>query len=310
METKLEALERLQNDYTDKFGRICIYPPELQVPEEGRYPTQNYNLWTGEANLMMYMTQDVDINLYENQKNNFYKSLKAVEIVPGLITRNPDPYRESQWFDPVSLDEYNGLCFSMAVFEELRIEARHILKYGEDHDWAFVDDKPGLKGLEAVKKRPFKTILDILKLIFLLIRRKSIDEGGDIDKLLANSPELYGISRIRLPKDRLLIKACVPGAKISFLEKLHLFLATLTTSRLSNDETSGKILAFFRFKALRLLKCQPYLVKLAEKHFRKQMKKKYGESYMEKIFAEYNIFKDNPNHPFHTLIKGLSNAAV
>jgi hypothetical protein len=306
MESKIDAIKRMQKDYTDVHGRVTFYLAEHSDPENSRYATQNNNLWTGEANILMYLTQDVPSDLYSIQHDNFYRSLRSVTIEPGLITRHPDPYRFTEYYDPVSLDEYAGICYSLAVFQESRHEADQMVEYGKKHHWAFIDDIPGTDPLESVKKVGLLSVFfTFLKTLGYIVKSKltgSYDKGT-MEQIMHENQGLKDLSRIRLPKDRLLLKATSLNAKPTFSEQLWLLVSTFMTTRKRNDETSGKCLAFFKFKALKALNYQPFLVRMAKKMFHRRMKKKYGDNYMEKVFREY--FYDI-NHPFHTLIKGLS----
>jgi hypothetical protein len=306
MESKIDALKRMQKDYTDIHGRVTFYLASHSDPENSYYATQNNNLWTGEANILMYLTQDVPSDVYSIQHDNFYKSLRSVTLEPGLITRHPDPYRFTKWYDPVSLDEYAGVCYSLSVFQESRHEADQMVEYGNTHQWAFIDDIPGTDPFESVKKDGLLLVFfTFLMVLAYIVKTKALGtfDKGTMEKIMQKSQGLTHLSRIRLPKDRLLIKSVSLNSKPTFSEQIWLLLSTFMTTRKSNDETSGKCLAFFKFKALKALNYQPFLVRMAKKMFHKRMKKKYGDNYMEKVFNEY--FHDH-NHPFHTLIKGLS----
>jgi hypothetical protein len=125
-----------------------------------------------------------------------------------------------------------------------------------------------------------------------------------MDKIIEQNRGVVELSRVRLPKDVLIIKAASKSYKPTLLELLHFFFANESTIKESNDETSGKILSFFKFKLLKIVGYEPFLVKLAHKRFKRKMRAKYGHIYMEELFRKY--YEGYNGHPLHTLIKGTS----
>ena len=291
-ETVDEAIFRAKNQYSDKIGRITLY-------HNGDYPkhrSENQFLWSGEFNIMLL--------LHSKQTNEFKarfeKSLMACGVkdtlnrrVNGLYSRHPDPYRFEG--HGVSWDEYNGIMFSCATFPHFRFIANSIVNYGHQYNWAYIDEKPYTDPLEEAYEKPWGTLRELFS---ILIGKNAQREDPDTSNQVINY-----LSRIRQPRDRGFYKIVSKNEKPRWIEVFHIMIASLLTSKKSREHTSGKKMAWFRFQTLRVLGYRSRMINYAWKKFNKRMIKMYGDDYMAEI---YKIYYKDTNHPFHTLIKGLS----
>lgn len=299
---KKEAIDTLLNKYTDVYGRTTLYLAEKSDPKNGKYDSGNPHLFTGIATYLVFATTNDGV-LCCRQAKNFHRSIKSTIVQKGLFSRHPDPYRFTEAHDPISLDEYYGLCYSTAIIPRaLYIGynlANDIVEYGQKNSWVFDDKNPGKVKLSL---NIFSTLSTLFKVIVTAFKTKKYGGSKEIDKIIDSDVNLRYLSRIRLPKDRFLPKALSSLTKPSLLEKLFIFFGIFSTMRKSNTRVDGKIMDFFQFLVLKHINYDSFLVNRAAKLFNSKMIEQYGENYPEVIFKIY--FKDE-NHPFHTLIKGI-----
>lgn len=247
---KLNAFKDLQEKYTDRYGRVTLYPSV-----NGESDNENPNLFTGEGAMLAKLNGLVTPEYQET----VYNSIKTVEIITGLHSRQPNSPMDRHL---ISFDEHNGIMFSSVMLENRSLPLE-IVQYGEKHDWIYIDNAPGAK--------------------------------------LIDNPALYA-SHIRQPRDRAFYKICA-HQEVSFFEIAYMSIALYLSGGNTKEETSGKIMSWFRIKTLETLGWDHWMWRWARNKFENKLKVLYNnEYYMEDVMAIY--FRD-PNHPFHTLIKGL-----
>lgn len=218
----------------------------------------------------------------------------------GLYARHPYPYRYTDQYDPVSLDEYFGILSTVMCTQALVIP-HSILGYAKKVNW-FISDRPGHE-----EKKPnilsFTSIKEILKLIWAAIKQKDFTGSNELDKVIYASPVLSHLTRWWLPKDRVFFYLSA-HKEVPWYCYLHLKLAAKSTLRESNNETSGKILLFFKilffqtYFSLHLgienLEIRNSFYKISQEYHQKMLAK-YGHEYLKVVFEKY--FEDK-NHPF------------
>lgn len=264
---KKGAAQVLLSTYTDYYGRTTLYKDIRSDAQNGLFDSENQHLWTGEGLILLCLLDLVeDVNL-----ENFRNSLRNTKTGHGLYARHPKPYIDSEHHN-VSWDEYAGIMMSLAVAKNKRT-AQSIIDYGEANRWVFLDSDDDLLWVpEKYTKRKWTK--------WLYLR----------------------LSAWRQPKERMFYKV-VAGEKPSAFQVFHMALALLHTAKRPPGDTSGKLLAWFKIKALKILGYESKILDYAIKKFDKRMKNMYGnESYIENLVEIY--FKDK-DHPFHTLVKGM-----
>lgn len=291
----LPLFNRLDLNYRDSLGRVTYLPAVRSNWLTGNYDSLNQHLWTGEALLLWDLCYDLDDHFRTEWIRALRDIFKKTTIFPGLISRHPFPYNQSPSFDEISLDEYFGACCSCVVMD-LKDQARDMLKYHEDHGW-HVSDAPQLIG-KKVSDYVFtfgfwKTIGRSLAYVF-----KTWDFTGsnELDAILAQNEGVDLLTSYRMPKDRLFLKLAAGGSG-SLVDVFHFYLSAMLTLKVSNDETSGRILLLF--KLLLLQKLGHPQTSLA-KYYKKKMTAKYGRFYLHECFKKYY---EDPKHPFIQIVK-------
>ncbi len=260
VEEKIKAGQRLLSEFRDAFGRVTLYPDSRSNALIGHFDSENLNLWTGEASVLLKLNGLVIPEHKELADTGF--AMDTVE--PGLISRQPFPY----WLDNnhhiVSWDEFNGLMYHAIVYGD-QDTPREVIDYGRRHFYSYVD---GFEGV-PLKKRVA---------LFL--------------------------SGLRQPRDFFFYKIAA-GIKPNLFEALWAATSHILSSRKPADITSGKMMGWFKMKALDIAGYEGKIWGFAKKRFDKNLKKMYnGDDYIEKMARIY--FKETePEHPFHALFKGL-----
>lgn len=191
------------------------------------------------------------------------RGFAANTIEPGLISRNPYPSWEDPDHHKVSWDEYNGLMYHCIVTGNRDIPYS-VLEYGRKHNWIYLD---GNLGMES------RTLRGKLK-IYL---------GG-----------------LRQPRDTFFYKIAA-GIKPSIFETIWACGSHILTARKPANETSGKLMAWFKTQSLEIAGYKGFFWGLANKYFDFKLKKWYNQdNYMEKVAAIYF----SADHPFQELFKG------
>ncbi len=106
----------------------------------------------------------------------------------------------------------------------------------------------------------------------------------------------------RQPKDTCFYKIISDTHKPSTFEKVYLALANILSAILNKKSVSGRLMAFYRMSAIRLVNHDSVIINSSYSFFNWYSKRKYGEDYLAKWHTTY--FKDL-NHPFHILVKHL-----
>ena len=85
---------------------------------------------------------------------------------------------------------------------------------------------------------------------------------------------------------------------------LNMSIALWLTSRKPKEQTSGKLMAWYKIKAIELTGFKSKIWDFFKKRFDKKMQVMYNnECYIEDLYKIY--YKANPEHPFHALVEGL-----
>ena len=194
---------------------------------------------------------------------NFHRGLNTCLIMPGLYSRFPKVYDDPTRHG-ISHDEMTGISIGCIAVNDQSIPEQ-MIKYGENHGWIFIDENPGAKLFSP----------------------------------LSNFKKYIG--RVRQPKDRALYRLAA-GQKISLFEKLNMLIGSYLSSKRPSNHTSGRIMWYHKFQAIKILGNDSKILNFARKLFHKNNIKAYGhEDYMEDVYKIY--FREG--HPFHDLVKGL-----
>ena len=157
MTKKEEAAERLLKEYRDPYGRVTLHPAAKSDPRNGRYDSENQNLWTGESSVLLQLN---GLSSEEHDKLSD-QGFAADTIEPGLISRHPYPHWENPNHHKVSWDEYNGLMYHCITTGNQDIP-KEVLDYGRRHLWIYLDGEFGMEN---------RTFRDKLKLYLGALRQ-------------------------------------------------------------------------------------------------------------------------------------------
>ena len=160
-----------------------------------------------------------------------------------------------------SWDEYNGLMFIAMSFNPITPLAAEIVEYGSKHNWAYINESP-----------------------------------GTAPSLWRPSTWKY-LGRIRQPRDTCFYKICA-NVKPSWAEITWLAQSMKLDSCDTVEETSGNIMAWFRYKAIMLAGFEHETIENAQKFWDIRIAKQYGDKPLIEMFKIY--FK-NAEHPLHEL---------
>lgn len=299
---KSDVLKKIWEEYTDVWGRITLRPAKDSDPTAGRYDSENNHLWTGEINLMLHIKGWLEEEVATVQARNFKKSVDITEHHPGLYARQPEPYIHTEHYSSVSLDEYNGIIYSAAAFPEIGQKyMTDMCVYGDANGWAFDEHRPN----NNPWKIPFKAFPGIWKTLKELYAHAKatgdFDGSNTMDKIIYSNEYIEALSRIRLPKDRAFPRLAA-GRWPGLISYIHFIITNIHTSKKESGHNSGKIMLYFKFKALEALgRGQNFIMRWCKRKCEKNLIATHGENYMEHIFSQY--FPDQ-NHPLVDLIKG------
>jgi hypothetical protein len=236
--------------YQDKTGAICLAPCE-----NGEQDSENALLFTGEIALLCALVG------IESLKGSFENAVLTRQIKNffGLFNRYTDGHRNRS----TSWDEYNGIMFVVSSdIDNLRYIAENIVDYGKDHNWAYVNEDPGLK-----------------------------------PRLFDPSSWPY-IGRIRQPRCRCFYKVCA-GIIPNWTESYWLAQSIKIDANDTIQETSGNLMTWLRMKAMHLNNYHNEIVDNANIYWIQNMISQYGKYPLRAMAKIY--FKD-ANHPIHDLI--------
>jgi len=289
-ESKQQALQRLYANYTDYYGMVTLYNSSLSHSEQGLYDSENQHLWSGEAAILIQLNDlGRPLKLEQGYEGALVATRATIDSKPvfGLYSRHPDPFRFSKDFHAVSLDEYNGILYYTSTRKgEMDYIAHDILAYGEKNAFAYIDEAPNTNPLKEAKEQGVWTTI---KQIYDYLKNKR------------ESKVVEHLSRIRLPRDVAFYRI-MAGESPKFLEMTHLVIASILSSFTSPEDTGGKLLTYFRYRAMNNKGYNNIILNLSEKIFTRQLRKQYGEYYLSELIKIY--FKDE-HHPFHTLAEGI-----
>jgi len=258
----------VKKEWMCEEGMVTLNPSKDYDCFNGNYGgDENQHMW---CSIYYTLLKMLDPSLLTNEdRDHVKKTLHRTQAeyggfkVAGLYHRHGPPYPTGPEHHGVSHDEMNGIAIQSKLFG-LHV-AEEIVKYGKKHGWAFIDERP--------YTHPIKNIF-------------SIEKGK----------RLFMLGRIRQPRDRAFYKMC-NNERPSIVGYLHLLLTAWITSRKPKADTSGKILAFTRFQALKgKYKMFDFMYKI----FRKNLIKTHGENFLEDILK---IYFRHSTHPFHEMAK-------
>lgn len=292
--SKKNAADRLYAHWTDMHGRTNIYTANPNS-RKAKNDNHNANLFAGEAAILLKMADVME----DKHIKDIKRALASVKIQDGLFTRHPDGSQANADYDVVSHDEYNGIMYMIAAIPELAHEADAIVKYGQDHNWQFIDGDPGKDGLKTLVKNPIKSIKSIIKIY------KAWKSGNKqaLNEARWTAGDISYISYIRVPRDRAFYKIMAPSYKPSLFEILWLSASIFFMARKPKEEFSGRCMAMFRFLAIDMSGFSSKILNLAHGYMLGKFLQDYGQDFFEVILVGY--FK-NKDHPFHELAKGFN----
>lgn len=283
---KEQALFRLLNDYIDVLGGTTLTHKSQSNPLDMKWNNENVHLFNGEMALLIILNNLQDSIYTEKIIANYKRHLMSCrvvvngKIVPGLFARHPDPYKFTSEFHGLSRDEHAGIAFLCVATRDNRV-MKDIIDYGKLHNYAYIEENPGFDPIKEAGGAFFATIKK-------LIKRK-------------DDPLIKQLSRIRQYNDRSFYKLIAEESP-SFFELFQMYIGILMSEYSEREDTSGKIMSFFKLKSLELIGHKSKLFTLVKYLFKKRMISLYGANYMREVVFIY--FKDT-NHPIHTLIDGI-----
>lgn len=284
--SKEHATITLLNNYTNKNGHVTLKPANLSDPSNGRYDSENPNLFTGEA-CILFKLNNIQMN---NIISNTARSISAVMVldsegreIKGLFSRQPDSYKSN---NPVSHDEYSGLNYSFACISQFRSSlAADIVEYGKKYNYCYDDTNP------RVRPSLYNPVLWFQAYMVASGRKQRKHYKLFNTATHWRQPDEVGFYKIMSEKHN-----------PSIFELLFIALSLFLSVRKPKGSTSGKLINWYKLKALEIIGYSNFIVDLGAKYFYNRLRKDYGEEYVEELHRIY--FKDK-NHPFHTLCKGL-----
>jgi len=287
---------RLLKEYTDSMGRVTYLQSKVSNWEQGVYDSLNQHLWTGEALLLWELCCDVTPGWKAYWAKAVDNILSKTQLIAGVISRHPYPYNLTENFDQISLDEYFGAMMYCKVVGNTYFPKDAIL-YGEKVSWCIIDQVPylNLSPWKYAKTLAFwKTLFKVIK---FAIKTRDFTGSNEMDKIIGENMGVDILTNYRMPKDQLFIYL-TDNEQPGILMWIHFFISALHTLRLKSNETSGRILLFF--KLLFLQKHFDTKVKWLTKYYKKQMTKKYGDFYLHECFKKYY---EEQAHPFIQIAK-------
>lgn len=284
---KEQALFTLLNDYTDVLGGTTLTHKSQSNPLDMKWNNENVHLFNGIMSLLIKLN-GLEKSIYtEKIIANHKRHLTSCRIVmsgrtvPGLFSRHPDPYKFTQEFHGLSRDEHAGMAFLCVALEDNSV-MKEIIEYGKKHNYAYIEERPGLDPIKEAGGSLFVTIKKLLG-------RKKDD------------PLIKQLSRIRQYNDRSFYKL-IAGESPSFFELFQMYIGIIMSAQSPKEETSGKMMSFMKLKSLDSINHKSSLYTLTRIIFRRRMLSLYGPNYMKEVAIVYFLDKQ---HPIHTLIDGI-----
>lgn len=289
------ALRNLISNYTDVYGSVTLTDKSLSNPLLGLRDNENPHLFTGQA-AMLILLNNLQTSIYfqkfydnchwHNQVTNVISDGK---VVLGLYTRFPDPYRFLPGHHGISWDEMVGLCLKAVLLNQPEI-INNMIDYGVKHNWAFIDEAPFTDPLPSINR-----LTEIWRKLVYVLKNDPKNSRKD-------HKEIDYLSRIRQPKERAFYRALSTKHTPGIADLLFLYKGIVTSSFGDKNDTSTKIISFYKIKALDMVGHDNFVYRLIKQFFLSKLKSVYGKYPLEELYKIY--FKDG-NHPFHSLAKGI-----
>jgi hypothetical protein len=287
--SKQAAYEKLIKEYTNKNGHTTLKRAILSDPTSGNYDSENPNLFTGEAGILVKLN-GLDPAPYIR---NAAKSIMSVMVldeegreIKGLFSRQPGSYNSK---NVVSHDEYSGYCFTACAVPQFRNSIiSDIVEYGKKYGYCYDDTNPQVNPVAQLKYN-IKLWFQLFCVAFLKHDREKY-------------PLVNTLTHRRQPDEVAFYKMISDKHKPSLFGVFYFALSLILSVRKPKGSTSGKIINWNKLKALEIIGYKSFMVKVASKYFYKRLNKDYGENYVSEL---YKIYFRDPMHPFHELVKGL-----
>lgn len=306
MVDKYEAYLQLLDDYTD--GDCAITWRSLAAISNGADRGQNPHLFTGTGNILLSLSDIIRISnsegsIFTTQRSNFEYYVSKTQVVPGLHQREPEPYLNTSRYDAISIDEHNGIIFSLCAFNLAGGKlSQEMYQYAQRNGYAFYEKEPN-GGAWPKSLAEWKSLYSTLKDLYKISKKLGDWDGGTAqDKIIFENKVAVRMSRIRMPKDRFFINVAA-RQRAGILNTIHFILSAIDTARKPREKRSGKIMLFFKLKCLQMLGFRNFMWKMLYKYVDKKLRKDYGFEYMIELFK---LFYEDRNHPFFTLAQGIS----
>jgi hypothetical protein len=285
------ALYDLITSYMDSYGGVTLTNKNLSNPLDGIRDNENSHLFTGQAALLIHLNNLTESIYFAKFADNVSWHLTLNQVVPGLFTRFPDPYRFSDGHHGISFDEMAGIAFQALIINRRDI-LDDIVTYGKNHNWAFIDEEPGADPIKMAGgdlKSAIKKIIKVFK-------------SGDAKLARKEHDVVDYLSRVRQPRERAFYKLLSTKFKPSYFELLNMYFGLIGSSFGEANDTSTKIIGFYKIISLDMIGHKSLLYKLTKFIFKRRMHKLYGDCTLNALTMIY--FKD-VNHPFHRLTEDL-----
>jgi hypothetical protein len=287
-------LETTIEYYKDNLGRM-----DLKPVNGGEASTNNQLLYTGELAILQRLIG----NFQSSDFDSLRKAISSCQVdnYPGLYSRHPVPYRFKQKdgkpnFVPVSFDEITGACFTNWCAGDLKSN-EHIVEHAQMTNNRFCD-VPGYELIDSSASVFKAGFWKDLKAYFTEARSYEKLETG-LRKAVRNHPRFYPIF-FKHSVTNFVIYLSGIGRKCSFIQSVAFFLAAFLAS-VKKDNTSTKVLWWFRFRFLELTETETFLTKLAKQFYNYTNNNRLGESWEVELFKAYYP----ENHPFHRILKDV-----
>ena len=268
------SIENIRKEYVTEHG--FFVGRKVAGITELYKDVKNPHLLTGQLNLLLYERDLLERRVWDNQYEDYCKTLRSTMLVEGLNTRHAPAaeYLKHEEWDAISLDEHDGIAFSSVALGIKKNAA--IVNYGNNHGWSFNEKDPD-------NQKPFSyrnLIKGLYNLIKFAIKNKDWSGSDAMDVVIFQYPELVRLSRIRLPKDRAFLRLTV-SQKPGLIGLIHLVVSLLYSAK--KDKLSGHNRTFYRLLALYKIDCDYLLIDLCTQYYHKKMVERYGDNYLYEI---------------------------
>lgn len=284
--------------FSDSIGRM-----DLKPVYGGKWTTNNNLLYTGELAVMMFFYNKKHPDFFTKEDfDRLLNAIKHCEVTgyPGLFSRHPEPYRrllDSQGrvdFRPTSFDEIVGAKMTSYLAESST--SMDIYNHGKNNHWQYNDVPNHEKGISRWSVIFNKNLISNLKSYF---KDAGTYDTGGLRKAAQHHSSLYPIffthsnsNRIVYSSDRD-IKPSIGDSIIA--------LFSSTIAAIKGDNTSTKLLWFFRFKYIEATGKDNLIIKSAKFLFKTINKLKDGDDWKNKYFNEYYVYF----HPLKRMAKEI-----